>query len=242
MRINFHPDNRWMNYLRQGYNALLDFVFYPYCYLCEGRLDTGKQLICERCWQSYRYPSGGRQLSPDDFHFQQKTYFDKSFTLYIFSEKSLLLIHLFKYDHKSSLGERIGMEIGQFITSTPTFRNVDMLVPIPLHPVRKRERGYNQSEILTKYASLQSSIPVMNHLMKRTINNPSQTGLNLEERKKNIEGIFEVTEPHTIKGKRILLVDDVMTSGVTMNECAKILKRAGATEAFCLAVIHPERL
>ncbi|MCL5019667.1 MAG: ComF family protein, partial [Patescibacteria group bacterium] len=177
-----------------------------------------------------------------DFNFQQKMYFDKAYSLYFFTEKSLLLIHLFKYDHKKSLGERIGIEMGHYISSVSNLRDVDMLVPIPLHPVRKRERGYNQSEVLAGYASIQCNIPMVKSLIIRTVNNPSQTGLNLEERKRNIEGIFELSDAQIIKEKRILIIDDVMTSGVTMNECAKQLKKAGASEVFCFAVIHPERL
>jgi len=123
--------NRPMSYIQQGYDALLNFVFYPYCYLCEHRLDSGKQLICERCWQRLRHPAGGRLLYPDDFHFQQKMYFDKAYALYYFSEKSLLLIHLFKYDHKKSLGERIGVEMGHYISSVSNLGMLTCCCPFP---------------------------------------------------------------------------------------------------------------
>lgn len=236
------PQRSALNYLFQGYDALLDFVFYPYCYLCEERLISGKLLICAECWEGVRYPAGGKLLAPVDFHLQQRFQFDKAFALYVFSEKTRQLIHLFKYDRKTTLGEQMGKDAGQFIVSMPDLQKLDILLPVPLHPVRRRERGYNQSEILAEHASLQCGIPMLPDIIKRTVNNPSQTGLDLADRKRNVDGIFEIEKPEEIKGKRILLIDDVITSGVTMNECAKLLKKKGALEVLCLAVIHPEVL
>ena len=102
-----------------------------------------------------------------------------------------------------------------------------------------REGGNNQSELVARKASEAMGIPVLADCVRRVVDNPSQTGLTLLERKENVKGIFRVTRPEAIAGKTLILLDDVITTGVTMNECARVLMHAGAQEIFSLAVIHP---
>ena len=231
--------NKPFRLFSNSFEAIKDFIFHPYCYGCEKRLKDNEHLICERCWNSVRHPAGGQIREPSHFKLTHTVYFKNAYILYVFSELSLQLIHLYKYKHKKSLGERIGNEIGQLLTSWDEFRKTDMLIPIPLHPVRLREREYNQSELLARYASEYCNVPLASHIITRIINNPTQTGLSQQERRENVKGIFRIENPDAVKDKNILLLDDVMTSGLTMNECAKTLKKAGASEVCCLAVIHP---
>jgi ComF family protein len=170
---------------------------------------------------------------------KKKIHFSKAFVLYTFSDKIMQIVHLYKYNGKKSLGLRIGDEAGKFISTIPLLRKADMLVPVPLHRVRRRERGYNQSEIIARRAAAATGIPVSAECLRRIVDNPSQTGLSLEERHENVKGIFKVTAPEEVVGKTLILIDDVMTTGVTMNECARVFREAGAADIVTLAVIHP---
>ncbi len=228
-----------LNSLDAGCDALLDFVLHPYCYTCERRLTSGKVLVCDTCWRSFSIPAGGLELPPHRLTLKQKLYFSKSFVLYTFSEKIMQIIHLYKYNGKKSLGSRIGGDAGRFIATVPELRRADAFIPVPLHRVRFRERSYNQSEIIARKASAETGLGVLADCVQRMVDNPSQTGLTLEERKENVKGIFAVIKPELVAGKTIILVDDVMTTGVTLNECARMLSRAGAAEIFCMAAIHP---
>ena len=105
---------------------------------------------------------------------------------------------------------------------------IDLIVPVPLHIKRLRKRGFNQALLLfTKWATTEN-IPYDPHVLKRPQKTVPQTNLSRKERKKNIRGAFEIRSPVAIKGKRILLVDDVYTTGSTVNECARILVQGGA--------------
>lgn len=222
-----------------GWDAVLDFALHPYCYTCERRLASGRILICEACWRSFSIPAGGLELPENRLTLKQKLCFSKAFVLYVFSDKIMQVIHLYKYNGKKSLGNRIGSDAGRFIPTIPELRKAEAFIPVPLHRVRLRERGYNQSELIARRASEETGIPVLADCTRRVVDNPSQTGLTLEERKENVKGIFRVTRPEAIKGKTLILIDDVITTGVTMNECARMLLQAGAQEIFSLAVIHP---
>jgi len=108
----------------------------------------------------------------------------------------------------------------------------DLIAPVPLHTKRKRERGFNQSELISKWISKILKIPCKKSFLKRTRNTPSQRALGKGERVKNVTGAFK---SENAAGKNILLVDDVLTTGATMFECAKTLKKAGAKKVLALA-------
>ena len=111
----------------------------------------------------------------------------------------------------------------------------DLIVPVPLHWQRQFFRGFNQSQWLAQYLSRALKVPINNRLLKRCRNTPPQQGLNRKQRQKNLKGAFRVNHP--IEGKHIALVDDVVTTGSTVSELSKLLKKAGATkvEIWCLA-------
>lgn len=110
------------------------------------------------------------------------------------------------------------------------------LVPVPLHIRKEKRRGFNQAEELAKKLSEKLEIPLLNNVLIKTKNVPSQTELKKEEREKNIKGVFSCLRPEIIANKKILLVDDVFTSGATMEECAFVLKSAGTAEVWGVVV------
>jgi ComF family protein len=108
---------------------------------------------------------------------------------------------------------------------------------VPLNPVRLKERGYNQSALIAQQLSNITRIPFSVHLLKRLRNTPSQTKLSREQRKENVKGAFAVQG--NVEGKRVLLIDDVITTGSTLNECAKVLKQNGAAWVTAAAIATP---
>lgn len=112
------------------------------------------------------------------------------------------------------------------------YSRCDLIVPVPLHNTRKRERGYNQAELLGRVISAELNIPIIKDALIRTRSTPSQTRLPPEERKKNVRGAFSINKikAKLLKDKTILLVDDVYTTGATLKECTKTLKQAETGE------------
>jgi ComF family protein len=112
---------------------------------------------------------------------------------------------------------------------------IDVIVPVPLHKIRLDERGYNQSELLARELSYRLNI-FMSKALRRVRNTTTQTALHKEERIENVKGAFKVTYKDTIVGKNVLLVDDVLTTGATLDECAKVLKENGAKDVYVATI------
>ncbi len=117
-----------------------------------------------------------------------------------------------------------------------------LLLPVPLSKKKKSERGYNQSEVLAFELSLALKIPLLKNALAKIKNTPSQVGLSFEQRAQNIQGAFLIKNPLSLKNKNILLVDDVFTTGATMEECARVLKMAGAASVWGIAIARESLL
>lgn len=146
------------------------------------------------------------------------------------------LIHRFKYGKKIPLGRRLSQRLGETINSGSSFSESDLLIPVPLHKSRYRERGFNQSEIIAEEISKTTGVSLLREGLKRKKNTKDQTNLSPQQREQNVRGAFVVTQPGIINGKNIILVDDVITTGATMNECARMLKQAGAEKILGMTI------
>jgi len=122
------------------------------------------------------------------------------------------------------------------------FQNVDMIIPVPLHWTRFWKRRYNQSSLLGKALGKKLGIPCYSNILKRVRMTESQGKKTRQAREKNIKNAFRVARPDAIKGKKILLIDDVMTTGATITECTKILRKAGAKEVKVITLYRVIRL
>jgi ComF family protein len=137
------------------------------------------------------------------------------------------LVHFLKYKGLKEIGEEMGKIFGGELENSP-FHEADILVPVPLHPRKFRQRGYNQSEWIAKGISESMSIPLLTDNLIREIHTSTQTRKNRFERWRNVEGIFRVKEPSEIFQKHVLIVDDVITTGSTLEAAAEALLQAGA--------------
>lgn len=145
-------------------------------------------------------------------------------------------IQRFKYNSETHLASSLGGLLSVFARTFLSHPKEFVAVPVPLHAHRLRERGFNQSLLLAKVVSsdLKTSLDYLSLIRKRDTR--SQTGLGGKERRSNVANAFSVTSAAIFKGKKVLLIDDVLTTGCTLNECARTLKKSGALEVLCFAL------
>ena len=150
------------------------------------------------------------------------------------------LIHLLKYNGVRPAANVLGRMLAEaFEDLQPHFSNTEILVaPVPLHPGKARQRGFNQSELIARAAiKLKTSgFHLSANLLERCRETTSQIGLSRHQRRENIRGAFRVANPDEVTGREILIVDDVFTTGTTVSECARILRRAGASKVYVATV------
>lgn len=145
-------------------------------------------------------------------------------------------IHALKYRGVVSLAKFLGTLLVAYCEEFPLLRSVDLILPVPLHPVRERERGFNQAFLLADFVGRALRLPVLAQGVSRIKPTLPQAGLKAKERRKNVEGAFQVEWPEAIRGKRILVIDDVLTSRATAESLSRTLQEAGCSSVFVLAV------
>lgn len=168
---------------------------------------------------------------------KERPHYDKHRSVFVFGEESQKLIHLFKYHSQFWLKK---VFVSYFEKIKGEFSEVDCIIPVPLHGTQLRKRGFNQSLHIAKLWGSLLSKPVQKNALVRKRMTRSQTGLTRSDRQKNIRGAFDTRSGFRfLKNKTVMLVDDVHTTGVTLNESAKVLKEAGARKvlAFSVAVV-----
>jgi ComF family protein len=217
---------------------ILDFFLPRFCPSCKIKLLSSEKFICSSCLKKIKKIDDARLK----FEFNKKFYNQRiisGFTsLYLFEKDKELqhLIHALKYNGKFLTGSFLGEVLGKKIKNELQSWNINLIIPIPLHQLKKAERGYNQSFYISKGLSKEISIPVVSGIIKRRKYTQSQTTMNFLERQKNIEEAFKLKNKKEIIGKNILLIDDVITTGATISECGKVLLNAGAHKVFAASV------
>lgn len=191
-----------------------------------------------QCYELIRRPD----LKRIEFEFTRKFRSDKIISgfnsAFVFEKEKPLqhLIHSLKYMENFRIGIFLGKIAGELLKEEIKSWKGDILIPVPLHRLKKAERGYNQSFYIAKGISSVLKIPVEKSAIKRKRFTETQTELTLEERQNNISCAFTVTGSKKLTGRNIILVDDVITTGATISECGRVLKENGAAEIFALSV------
>ena len=154
-------------------------------------------------------------------------------SLYVFCEGARDLVHALKYSYHSTLASPMGELMARYLEGTPLI--ADVLVPVPLHPRRQRTRGYNQSLLLAREMSLRSGLPLAARALLRRRDTPPQArAVEASARRRNVAGAFDC-RPGAVAGRRVLLVDDVTTTGATLDACARVLlAQGGASSVWAL--------
>ncbi|MDI6840121.1 MAG: ComF family protein [bacterium] len=228
-----------MNFLKHIFN----FIIPPYCGVCKRPLEAGEKAVCDECFNSISVivaPFCRRCGRPTDKEsvcnecIEHPHEFTRTRVLGKYEDVLRDLIHLFKYSRKISIGRRLGSKLGVILKNDELLSQADTLIPVPLYPTKKRERGYNQSEILSHAVSDYTGIPELNTVLYKIRPTKSQTELSLEERVLNVKNAFKVNRAEQVNGKKLILVDDVFTTGATLDECARELYKAGASEVYTI--------
>ncbi len=230
-----------LSMIRTLIQPLYEFLYPPACLACDAFLDETTSKICPSCFGSIRpiamddelycemrmrLTSGGHVSGlASAFHFE------KQGTLQT-------LIHELKYMEMTVNGVELGKFTGEAVLKKLAGIELDAAIPVPLHPAKRRERGYNQSEYIAKGISRVTGLRLLPDAIQRVRNTRSQTSLTLEERKENVDGAFSISQKQigSIRGKNLLLVDDVITTGATIIEAARVLKSHGAGDVYAASI------
>lgn len=218
--------------MKSIFRSFLGLFFPDLCIVCRERLIDGEQHICTDCL--LLIPKTNFHLQSDnrlEQFFAGRIPFERAAAFAYFIKGGSLqhIIHELKYKRNPDIGYFMGKLSGDNIKGSDFISSVDLLVPVPLHPKRQKERGYNQSLKICEGISAVTGIPVDAETLVRTVNNPSQTKNSRFDRWKNVEDIFSLANKNTFNNKHLLLVDDVITTGSTIESCVReIVKSDGA--------------
>ena len=207
-------------------SSLLNLFFPPTCVACGTYLPDGGKYLCLTCLSQLPKTDFYKKAdNPNERLLAGRIPFIRAASYIYFEKEGILqsLIHELKYRNNPELGVWLGRICGEDLKGSLFLRNVDYIIPVPLHPKRERTRGYNQSFMLAKGLSESTTVKVRNDVIKRIVNNKSQTTKTKMERLKNISGVFRLNSTEDLEGKHILLLDDLLTTGATLEECAKTI-------------------
>ncbi len=244
----FQPVFAAAQFFAAGGRAFAQTVLPPTCLACRKPAGAGGGL-CPKCWQGagfierpycerlgtpFAYDSGGPLISPSAF--SDPPVFDRARAAMRFSDVARDLVHLLKYGDRLDLVKPFARWMAR--AGDELLRDAGALIPVPLHWTRLFQRRFNQSAELARAIARQRKFAVIDDALVRVRATPPQVGLARDERAKNVHGAFSIekTMRAKVKGKRIVLVDDVLTTGATANACARVLRRAGAAQVDVLTL------
>lgn len=209
-------------------------LFFPHtCAGCGNDLIAEEQLLCLQCINHLPFTGfESHAENPLEKNFWGRISISEAMSLLYFTKESMMqnLLHQFKYNGKKEIGFYFGRMIGKAIRESKRFNDIDVLIPLPLFASKEKRRGYNQSTILCEGMAEMMQLPVFKTSVIRTTATETQTHKDRIERWQNIKGKFELKEPQSLHNKHILLVDDVVTTGATLEACAAELLKAGNTK------------
>lgn len=205
------------------------------CFLCSNPLPQNELYVCPVCWS--RLP-----IFPDRTASPLKSLrgvLDRLWIGWVFDDRVRKLVHLFKYDCRPELGELLTREWLKIIPHREELLQTQIILPIPVHSARRRWRGFNQSERLANSLAAKIDSEVASDEAVRVINTRSQTQLNRDERWRSVAEAFRITDESFFRGRRILIVDDLATSGATLHAMASLLRRCQAASVSAAVLASP---
>ena len=232
------------------FRALLDIVFPPLCHACKAFIpEAGDLHLCTRCRGEVHVVSSplctvcgvpfatpGGIDHPCGACLVTHPRFAAARAAVLFDGVARDLIHRFKYDKKVHLARPLALLTKEALTSFVASLSADLLIPVPLHRRRLRERGFNQAVLLCRPLAKAWNIPLVVDNLQRIRWTEPQVTLSASEREANVRGAFALAEPAAVHGRKVILLDDVFTTGSTVAECSRVLRQAGAEGVYVITV------
>lgn len=212
--------------LRELWDGFLHLLYPQLCVACGDDVPAGDSCFCLKC--RLRVTATDMHLVREN-EFTNRLWgrlnFESGAAMYYFTRKSPIqrALHQLKYHNQPDIGFKLGREFGKRLNNSEFFKTVEAVLPVPLHPKKERIRGYNQSAMFAEGISDVMGIPVLTNVLVRQAFTETQTKKKRMERFKNVGDVFEVKRPKKIEGKHLLLVDDVLTTGATLEVCGQAL-------------------
>ena len=228
-----------MNWLYDLWDDFISLLFPRLCYACGNQLMRNENLICTECFvviprTNYHFIED----NPVAQLFWGRCLIEKAaaFSYYNKGSRIRKLIHNMKYNGIREIGYDLGRLYGLSLKTSGFINDIDIIIPVPLHPVKKRIRGFNQSETISMGIADTTHLPVDLKSLARVLVSATQTKRSRYERWTNVEGIFRVIDSKSIMGKHILLVDDVITTGSTIESCTNELLKIEGVKVSVVAL------
>lgn len=223
-------------------NKIFDFFLPRVCTSCNNKLNSPEEIVCDYCFNRLKLTPESMIKTEYQNKFASKNFIKDFHPIFVFESGNEIqhIIHSLKYNKQFRIGIYLGKIIANQLYQKLVDWNIELIIPIPLHKLKKAERGYNQSEFIAKGISIKTKIPYSRKVIHRKKYTETQTHLSALERQLNVKDAFKVVNKKLIEGKNILLVDDVITTGSTISECAKVLLREGAKNIYAASVAIAE--
>lgn len=218
--------------LKHVTQSLLQLFFPQTCRGCGSDAVSGQQLLCIQCTQRLPITDFWRHSgNATEKMLAGRIPFLNAASHLFFTQHSLIqeLMHQLKYNGCKEIGEYFGKKMGEAILTSGRFEGIDAIIPMPLHKHKLKKRRYNQATILSNGIASVLNCPVLPNIITRISASGSQTNKNRLERWENISGSFQLQDAAAVTGKHLLLVDDVITTGATLEACASVLLKAPDT-------------
>ena len=227
-------------------DLILETLYPKRCIICHEIMDYGtKEHTCHKCKENADYTEDIDCIAEAERNCGDRVYFDECHSVFYYDYAKGAIEH-FKFRKYRRDSIALADYMNKYGSEKGIFENIDVVIPVPVHEKRLKERGFNHAGELARKIADKNNILYDENVLIRVKNTKPQYTLSYEERKGNIEGAFEVVDKERICGKRIMLVDDIFTTGATVNECSKMLKRAGAKyvsvfELSCSSALKQEK-
>lgn len=205
-----------------------------FCPRCESQIARICSPVCPCCGMPMSGGSGSDHLCGECL--RERPPFSRARSLGRYEKALLAAIHKFKYGGNVAIGEILGNWMAVYAYPDFELRDYSLILPVPLHLKRLREREFNQSAILAKAIARRFPMPLELMTLKRSVHTEPQVTLGKEDREANVRGAFEIRVPERLRGERVVLVDDVYTTGSTVKECARILMESHAADVAVLTL------
>jgi ComF family protein len=220
-------------------------IFPKTCPMCD-KVIRADMYICSRCEKKLKYVDEpkckkcGKPILVDEQEYcmdctKQNHLYEQGISAFVYSDEVKQSIYRFKYHNRRDYSGFYGMAVAKHFYKDIQRWNGDVLIPVPIHHKKYIQRGYNQAKLLAKDISKWTNIPIDSHLLQRVINTKPQKEMNIKGRSKNLESAFKITE-NVVKYKKVIIVDDIYTTGSTIDACAKVLYDAGVEKIYFISL------